>query len=197
MKTAVTILVPILYLLLVSACATGVQPVELTEDVENQTFQSRDTETAAIYSTLLNKDPRKYLSDSSVLMVVSETYLGADTDDDVYFKLTDSVLVEETLVDFRSLNEKTETINFLLSVNKPYEYISPAELILRLDDGQDWIRTHTVTSFSQVGFNNKLDQALVYMGHFCGGECASGSVYFLVKENNVWEIRSEIVSWVS
>jgi hypothetical protein len=193
MKTTVTILVHILCLLFVSACATGVQPVELTEDVENQIFRSRDTETAAIYSTLLNNDPRKYLSDSSVLMVVSETYLGADTNDDVYFKRTDSVLVEETLVDFRSLNEKTETINFLLSVNKPYEYISPAELILRLDDGQDWIRTHTVTSFSKVGFNNKLDQALVYMGHFCGEDCASGSVYFLVRENDVWKIRSEIV----
>ena len=181
--------------LFISACAAGVQPAEMTEDVKNQTFRSRDTETATIYSVLINEDPANHLDNSSTLIIVNETYLGADTDDEVFFKSTDSFLEEETLADFRSLNEQKETITSLLSVNKPYEYMSPTELILRLDEGQDWIRTHTVISFSKVGFNNKLDQALVYMGHFCGADCASGSVYFVVRENDVWKIRSVIVSW--
>jgi len=197
MKTVLRIVVPSICALLIFACAASVQPVEMTEDVKNQTFLSRDVEAAAIYSVLLNKDPGNYLSDSSTLIIVNETYLGAETDDEVYFKSTDSFLEDETLVDFRSINEQKEEINSLLSVNKPYEYMSPAELILHLDEGQDWISTHTVTSFSKVGFNNKLDQALVYMGHFCGRDCASGSVYFLVRENHVWKIRNIIFSWVS
>ena len=51
--------------------------------------------------------------------------------------------------------------------------------------------------FSQVGFNSRHDQAFVYVGHSCGGDCGTGSHVLLVKTNGKWRIVRSEVLWIS
>lgn len=51
--------------------------------------------------------------------------------------------------------------------------------------------------FSRVGFNNSLDQAVVYVGRVAGPLMGSGSYYLLEKQNGVWTITEETMVWIS
>jgi len=51
--------------------------------------------------------------------------------------------------------------------------------------------------FSDVGFNDRHDQAFVYAGKTCGGLCGIGEYVLLRKVNGKWEIRQEHELWIS
>ena len=51
--------------------------------------------------------------------------------------------------------------------------------------------------FSKVGFNDRHDQAFVYVGRACGGLCGSGEYVLLNKVNDEWVVRNEQGLWVS
>lgn len=51
--------------------------------------------------------------------------------------------------------------------------------------------------FSRVGFNNSLNQAVVYVGRVAGPLMGSGSYYLLEKQNGVWVIKEETMVWIS
>ena len=55
----------------------------------------------------------------------------------------------------------------------------------------------SVAFFSQVGFNDRYDQAFVYVGRICGGLCGGGEYVLLSKVNGRWEVRAEKALWVS
>ena len=52
-------------------------------------------------------------------------------------------------------------------------------------------------SFSKVGFNDRQDQAFVYMARSCGGLCGGGEYVLLNKVNGKWVISNEQELWVS
>jgi hypothetical protein len=54
-----------------------------------------------------------------------------------------------------------------------------------------------IIAFSNVGFNQQQDQALVYVARSCGGLCGSGDFVLLKKINGKWEIANEEGIWVS
>jgi hypothetical protein len=51
--------------------------------------------------------------------------------------------------------------------------------------------------FSRVGFNNSLNQAVVYVGRVAGPLMGSGSYYLLEKEDGQWIIKEETMIWIS
>ena len=51
--------------------------------------------------------------------------------------------------------------------------------------------------FSKVGFNERHDQAFLYMGRSCGGLCGAGEYVLLNKVNGHWALRDEQDLWVS
>ena len=51
--------------------------------------------------------------------------------------------------------------------------------------------------FSKVGFNDRHDQAFVYVGRTCGGLCGAGEYVLLNKVNGQWVVRDEEGLWVS
>ena len=51
--------------------------------------------------------------------------------------------------------------------------------------------------FSQVGFNDRHDQAFVYVGISCGGLCGAGEYVLLDKVNGAWVVSKEQELWVS
>jgi hypothetical protein len=50
---------------------------------------------------------------------------------------------------------------------------------------------------SRVGFDSEMKQAMVYIGHACGGLCGEGRYVFLTKEEGNWRIKNELPLWIS
>lgn len=53
------------------------------------------------------------------------------------------------------------------------------------------------TVFSRVGFNNSLDQAVVYVGGMAGPLMGSGFYYLMEKKNGEWLIVEQVMVWIS
>ena len=51
--------------------------------------------------------------------------------------------------------------------------------------------------FSKVGFNDRHDQAFVYVATSCGGLCGGGDYVLLKKVNGEWIVSKEENLWVS
>lgn len=51
--------------------------------------------------------------------------------------------------------------------------------------------------FSDVGFNDRHDQAFLYAGKTCGGLCGEGEYVLLRKVHGKWEILKEQGLWIS
>jgi len=54
-----------------------------------------------------------------------------------------------------------------------------------------------LVSFSNVGFNDRHDQALVYVSRACGYTCGEGAYVLLRKVKGKWEIQIDQGLWVS
>ncbi len=54
-----------------------------------------------------------------------------------------------------------------------------------------------VISFSRVGFDSSLDEAMVSVSFYCGGLCGEGWHYTLKKRRGKWEVASKQMVWVS
>jgi hypothetical protein len=52
-------------------------------------------------------------------------------------------------------------------------------------------------SFSPVGYDTKGSEALVYVGHHCGGRCGTGQLELLAKENGHWIVKNRVMLWIS
>jgi len=54
-----------------------------------------------------------------------------------------------------------------------------------------------IISFSHVGFDSTLREAIVSVSFVCGGLCGSGHRYVLKKKRGRWEVVSNLMIWVS
>jgi hypothetical protein len=52
-------------------------------------------------------------------------------------------------------------------------------------------------SFSLVGYDTNGTEALVYVGHHCGGLCGTGHLVLLAKEDGNWMVRNRVMLWIS
>jgi hypothetical protein len=53
------------------------------------------------------------------------------------------------------------------------------------------------TMFSRVGFNNSLDQAVVYVGSMAGPLMGAGYYCLMSKQNGVWIMKEQVMAWIS
>lgn len=53
------------------------------------------------------------------------------------------------------------------------------------------------TVFSRVGFNDTLDQAVLYVGQMAGPLMGAGYYYLMEKENGEWIMKEQIMIWIS
>jgi hypothetical protein len=54
-----------------------------------------------------------------------------------------------------------------------------------------------IISFSHVGFDSTLREAIVSVSFVCGGLCGSGNRYVLKKKRGRWEVVAKLGLWVS
>ena len=62
---------------------------------------------------------------------------------------------------------------------------------------QKYPGSYGYTMFSRVGFNNTLDQAVIYVGSMAAPLMGSGFYYLMEKENGDWVIKEQVMAWIS
>jgi len=176
----------VLIVFLISACGNdGIQ-------------RSRNIEEPAVYSALINdllEVPFSFLN-SDPIIIINSTYYETTEDDRLFNELKS--LNKDTLEDFKSVNQVSQVLDLPLTVNKPYEYTALP------NDETDWIEflqkypnAISITRFSKIGFNKKLNQALVYMRLDCGSECGHAIIYLLVRKGDTWKVEKWVRLWIS
>lgn len=58
-------------------------------------------------------------------------------------------------------------------------------------------KTSGYWELSRVGFNNENREAVVYLGHHCGGRCGTGDFVLLRKETGKWVVKNRVMLWIS
>lgn len=116
-----------------------------------------------------------------------------------------------TSADFDAKNKQSHHVSEKFTRNIPDVVVTEEELkkIFRLDaksnvDEESWRNfykkypeTRRIFGFARVGFNSKKDEALVYVSNHSGFVGGSGVFLVLSKRQLGWEVKNEVILWLS
>lgn len=100
-------------------------------------------------------------------------------------------LHRETFTDYRTRNQEPATLTRSFNIKIEYVLLGSPESFRAFYERQKG-QLNSV-NLSRVGFNNAHTEALVYLGHNCGGLCGEGFALFLLKESGVWKVNKKAV----
>lgn len=111
---------------------------------------------------------------------------------------------KETLSNYLDRNEKPSQLSPDMQLGVEYVLLSAEEQQSIFSEPGGWDAFHKkypnsggYTVLSRVGFNNSLDQALIYVGNMGGPLMGAGFYYLLEKKNGEWQIIEQIMVWIS
>lgn len=147
----------------------------------------------AVYSALLNGHP-----DQVKLMVIrgiTKAYGGTRLLPEDYSRFSVNVS-KETFADFIARNERPLRLDRRFHLNAGYVLLSEDEI---KSFSLNWQRfdekypgaLHRVVSLSNIGYNEKRNEAMVLTGYICGPRCCGSSYVFLTKERDGWRIKGD------
>ena len=165
---------------LVSERENGTAPETCKEKVRKQQHWNFD---ALPYDTLLDKSYRLLTHGWT------NTSAATETVEDFLTKICTSGNVSRTFsTDLPRNFVKAESIHFeVLAIGE-----NGASSFEKLFPG-----ANGVISFSRVGFDSGLDEAMVSVGFVCGALCGEGWYYILKKRKGGWEVANKRMIWVS
>jgi hypothetical protein len=159
--------------------------------VSSQTAPSayENADAYEIYSTILPREWPLRVAHAKRLVIRSETTTYE-------MCLRPEAEWEETvgsaISDYLRLNEKPWLLQAKLSIDLPYEFMTPAKFKTTLERGgwdgfySQYPNSGGLIEFSAVGFNRDKTVAVVYMAHHCGMRCAGGAFHVLEKKDGKW-----------
>jgi hypothetical protein len=109
----------------------------------------------------------------------------------------------ETLDNFFQRNRQSTQLSPDMQLGIHYILLSADEFSAVMDKPDGWESFYKKYSpsgymqFSRVGFNDTLDQAIIYVGVIPGAMMGSGNYYLLEKKAGQWSIREQVLAWVS
>jgi hypothetical protein len=185
---------------LLAACTGG-----MPTPVPTPSAEQMDAEEQAVFAALLQKF---YPAASYVIMDTTSTSPSGITDIDSNL---DRIKQDMRLVDpatsesFRQRNDAAHRIHANMELGAPYVLLSQAEMALIFSPNRDgWQAFYEqypdapgITTFSRVGFNTTLDQALVYVGTMSHYLAGAGYFVLLNKVNGVWIVDQQMMTWIS
>jgi hypothetical protein len=182
-----------------AACAATPTPVPTLS--ANQI----DVEEQAVYTAVLQA---MFSASSFVIMDTTATDPGgventAQTLGYVLQNMHD--VAPETVDSFRFRNDSADSIRPDMNLGVEYVLLSRAERNQIFGQNQSgweifysrYPNTPGITTFSRVGFNVALDQALVYFGRQSDGLAGAGYYLLLKKANGIWAIDQKVMTWIS
>jgi len=118
----------------------------------------------------------------------------------------DSALREDTIESFLERSCTPGPLSQTFHTDLPRTFISEKKAHFRgwpiqKDESMSFERLYPgasgIVSFSHVGFDSTLDEAIVSTGFVCGGLCGAGYRYVLRKKSGRWEVVERLMVWVS
>lgn len=113
----------------------------------------------------------------------------------------------ETIDDFHAKAEECHPLISQLDIPVRYLLVTDENLEPLFPKGEldrGWTRFYAkypgssgIISFSNIGFDLEMKQALVSTGRGCGGLCGAGYFVLLAKDKGVWKVQTKINTWVS
>lgn len=121
-----------------------------------------------------------------------------------YIKSDLEDISKQTLNSFLERNAEHTQLSANMDLGVEYTLLS-ADDLHRIASQPNWGKlleeeypgAHGYTIFSRVGFNNNLDQALIYVGSVGGPLMGSGTYFLMEKQNGEWIMKEQIMSWIS
>jgi len=164
-----------------------------------------DTQEQAVYAALLLK---LYSAPSYVIMDTTATSPGGvgDTASILDRMMQNMHAVDQKTGDsFKSRNGAAWPVSPKMDLGSPYVLLSQAEMEQIFSQNRDgWQLFYEqypdapgITTFSRVGFNDSLDQALVYVGTLSHYLAGAGYFVLLKKVNGAWTVDQQVMSWIS
>ncbi|HXI75104.1 MAG TPA: hypothetical protein VNG94_05925 [Pyrinomonadaceae bacterium] len=158
---------------------------------------AREQEEYAVYSAVI---PPTYQHDESGILVIANPtwrYPNEISRNDLRFIYPGSVVFQETLDDFIERNKTNRWLERKFQLDFAYTLADFAE-IKRLtgqnpnSDWKDFLKrypsSHGFVHYSRVGFNQRMDQALVYGGWACPYLCGYWEFILLEKNRRTWKV---------
>ncbi len=183
----------VLLALTVFACSVFTpKPVPSNADIEK--------EEQIVYSFFVgNTGPALILQDTSTSMTEDNPQQTMD-----YVKSGMKDISNETISNFMNRNKKSSQLSPNMQLGVDYVLMSQDELH-QITSESNWgdvlnekyPGSHGYLIFSRVGFNNTLDQALIYVGEVRGPLNGNGDYYLMEKQNGQWVIKDQIMVWIS
>ena len=164
-----------------------------------------DTEEQAVYAALLGN---LYSASSYVIMDTTATGPAGvgDTASTLDRIMQDMRAVDlETADSFRVRNDAAYPVRPDMDLGSGYVLLSQGEMSQIFSQNRDgWQLFYEqypdapgITTLSRVGFNNTLDQALVYVGTMSHWLAGAGYYILLKKVNGSWIVDQQVMTWIS
>jgi hypothetical protein len=186
--------------LLLSACGkTNPTPTPTASEA------SLDAQEQAVFAALLQT---RYPNMPVVLMDQTATGPGgvAETASTLAYILEQMTgVAPDTAASFQMRNEAAHPLDSTMDLGLLYTLLSEGEMRQIFGENQNgWDLFYTrfpgtpgIITLSRVGFNEAMDQALVYIGiqsHWLAG---AGTMLLMQKVNGVWSVLQEVMTWIS
>ncbi len=177
--------------LLACSLFTPAAPTPSAADIEK--------EEQAVYSFFVNGNPALILQNTSTDIAQDDPKQMVD-----YIKTGLKNVTDETVDNFLERNAQPSQLSPDMDLGVDYVLLTEEELA-QISSQPNWGEVlsqkypgaNGYTIFSRVGFNNTLDQALIYVGNVGGPLMGSGSYFLMEKQNGEWVIKEEIMVWIS
>lgn len=160
-----------------------------------------EREEQAVYSFFLNEG-------EGPALILQETSTNISTDNPKqtldYIKEGLPSLSNETIDSFMERNVQPGQLSPDMDLGVEYILLTSQELS-GITSQPNWGEVLTekypgsygYTIFSRVGFNNSLDQAVIYVGSVGGPLMGSGFYYLMEKKNGEWLMMEQVMVWIS
>jgi hypothetical protein len=166
--------------------------------------EQAQSEQYPIYSAVLEH----YVTNETKLLVIwNETSrdLSEEYPEDDLTEILPSMVSQDTIDDYTSRSKETKSLQDLFALSVRCRLIGPEEARQYSDDGFGWWDTFHkknplasgVITFSSIGYDEDLNQALVYVEYYCGSLCATGKYFSLEQKDGAWRIMHEHMRWIS
>ncbi len=208
------------YLLLAAMVAVSCCLVFCSEDKEETAVQQEDyiawvpspevtPEEYSVYSDLIEAMfPDKY-----ELFVIRDRTSSEDsaTSETLPFQYLHShmpSLSPETFANFQAMNDKEYNLQRHFQLETDYILLGAEENEEIFSAVGPWVdpwdefyerypNSQGIMTLSRVGFDDNMNQALVYLGNVFGGLGGQGNCILLTKVSGVWVIESDVFLWTA
>jgi len=195
-KLLINLIFPAL-LLLATACAgqTTSSPIVSSTEIEK--------EEQAVYSSFFS-------TSTGTLVILQDAYtrwLPSSPEDleqrTGYIAAGLPGASQETLDNYLERNRQPSQLSPDMQIGSDYILLGADEFSAVMDQPNGWDAFYEKYSrsgyvqLSRVGFNETLDQAIVYVASVPGPMMGAGNYYLMQKKNGQWVIQEQVLAWVS